>query len=100
MRRALQFEDRPYEAASSDRNGGSRAGSVWSDPNFLWARWRAWERMTLSFLAWRKNQNGELAYRIGAPSVVEFRGHGKLPDSSLRDRKSTRLNSSHVRISY
>src|SRR5690554_2368522 len=24
--------------------------SVWSEPNFLWARWRAWERMTLSFL--------------------------------------------------
>src|SRR5690349_22442252 len=34
-----------------------------------------------------------------AEPVVRGR-HGRLPDLSLLDRKSTRLNSSHVEISY
>src|SRR5436305_6482142 len=55
--------------------------------------WSAW-RVEIDFPRRRPRIDGP------RPGAVEHRGRRHAPHRARQDRKSTRLNSSHVRISY
>src|SRR5690625_5771752 len=61
-------------------------------------------RITLYTLNFTRNENVKLASHLnltfGTNFVVSNHPDGKGRDNKVRDRKSTRLNSSHVAISY